>query len=70
MASPERVCRWQGLRQDSGDPFAFAPQVQDMYRSLGIDYQSKKIIYSDGLDVEKCLKLKGQCDILGIQGIL
>ena len=41
-----------------------------MYQNLGIDCQTKSIIYSDGLDVEKCLQLKSQCDVLGIQGDL
>ena len=41
-----------------------------MYQNLGIDCQSKSIIYSDGLDVDKCLQLKRQCEVLGIQGDL
>ena len=66
--NPDRIPRWHGLRQDSGDPFAFAPQVQQLYQSLGIDSQGKAIIYSDGLDVTKCLELQRQCETLGFQG--
>jgi len=65
--NPDRIPCWHGLRQDSGDPFAFAPQVQQLYQSLGIDSQGKAIIYSDGLDVTKCLELQRQCETLGFQ---
>jgi nicotinate phosphoribosyltransferase len=61
-AAPERAKRWTGLRQDSGDPFAFAPQAKSVYQRLGIDHTTKSIIYSDSLNVEKVLKLKEQCD--------
>jgi nicotinate phosphoribosyltransferase len=67
-ANPDRVLHWQGLRQDSGDPFAFAPRVQQLYQSLGIDHQGKAIIYSDGLNVTKCLELQRQCEMLGLKG--
>ncbi|KZT63456.1 nicotinate phosphoribosyltransferase [Daedalea quercina L-15889] len=65
VADPERARRWQGLRQDSGDPFVYAPRAKEIYESLGIDYHEKKIIYSDSLSVEKAKKLKAQCDEIG-----
>ncbi|EJD49000.1 nicotinate phosphoribosyltransferase [Auricularia subglabra TFB-10046 SS5] len=64
-SNPERVRHWPSLRQDSGDPFAFAPVALEMYRSLGIDHREKRIVYSDGLSVDLALRVKKQCDELG-----
>jgi nicotinate phosphoribosyltransferase len=61
-ASPDRAKRWIGLRQDSGDPFLFAPKAKEVYKALGIDHKTKTVIFSDALDVEKVLRLKAQCD--------
>ncbi|KAI0249857.1 nicotinate phosphoribosyltransferase [Lactifluus subvellereus] len=64
-ADLERARRWTGLRQDSGDPFTFAPQAKEVYERLGINYREKTIIYSDSLDVDKALALKKQCEEIG-----
>ncbi|KAG5642056.1 hypothetical protein DXG03_003727 [Asterophora parasitica] len=66
-SDPERVRRWNGLRQDSGDPFAFGPRVKAMYESLGIDPREKIIVYSDALNVEKAIRLQKQANELGLQ---
>jgi hypothetical protein len=66
-ADRERAERWSGLRQDSGDPFAFAPKAREIYTSLGIDHASKMIVYSDALTVDKVLDLKRQCDQEGLK---
>ncbi|KAI0833739.1 nicotinate phosphoribosyltransferase [Trametes gibbosa] len=58
---------WIGLRQDSGDPFAYAPRAKQIYEQLGVDYTTKTIIFSDALTVGKALKLKKQCDELGLK---
>lgn len=65
MAEPERAYRWTGLRQDSGDPFLFGPRVKAMYESIGIGHESKTLVYSDALTIDKCLAIKKQCDELG-----
>ena len=65
MAEPERAHRWTGLRQDSGDPFHFGPRVKAMYESIGIGHESKTLVYSDALTIDKCLAIKRQCDELG-----
>jgi nicotinate phosphoribosyltransferase len=65
VAEPERAHRWTGLRQDSGDPFLFGPRVKAMYESIGIDHESKTLVYSDALTIDKCLAIKRQCDELG-----
>jgi len=65
VKDPERAKRWAGLRQDSGDPFVFAPRAREIYQSMGIDHTTKTIIYSDALTVDKALALKKQCDEVG-----
>ncbi|KAF7327548.1 Nicotinate phosphoribosyltransferase [Mycena kentingensis (nom. inval.)] len=62
----ERALRWQGLRQDSGDPFEFGPRAKQVFESLGIDPSTKMIIYSDALLIEKALRLKQQAVELGL----
>lgn len=61
----ERVAKWQGLRQDSGDPLLFAPAARAMYEGVGVDYRTKSIIYSDAVTLEKALALKKQCTEIG-----
>ena len=56
---------YAGVRQDSGDPYVFAPRAKEIYESMGIDHRLKIIIFSDALNVDKALKLKAQCDTLG-----
>lgn len=53
--------QWKGLRQDSGDPFAFAQKALEFYRDKGINSKEKLIIFSDGLDINKILKLEKEC---------
>ncbi|PPQ75671.1 hypothetical protein CVT24_001934 [Panaeolus cyanescens] len=67
--NPERVFTWDGLRQDSGDPFAFGPRVKAMYESLNIPYQDKLLVFSDALNTEKCLAIKKQTDELGFNKV-
>jgi len=69
MSDPERARRWTGLRQDSGDPFAFGPRVKAMYESLGIDPRQKLIVYSDSLNIDKAIRLQKQADELGLEKV-
>ncbi|KAJ7127184.1 nicotinate phosphoribosyltransferase [Mycena epipterygia] len=62
----ERAMRWQGLRQDSGDPFVFGLRAKEVFESLGIDPRTKMIIYSDALNIDKALRLKEQANDLGL----
>lgn len=65
----ERAQKWFGLRQDSGDPFVYAPRAQEVYESLGVEYKDKKIIiYSDSVDVDKAIKLREQARTIGFLG--
>lgn len=67
MANPHFAHKWTGLRQDSGDPYIYAPRAKQIYEQLGVDYTKKMIIFSDALTVEKALKLKQQCDEIGLK---
>lgn len=58
--------RWRGLRQDSGDSKEFARYAKAEYTKLGVDPKSKVVIYSDGLDVERCLDLAAFSEEIGI----
>lgn len=40
---------YKGVRQDSGDPNVFAQRMLDFYAKLGIDSNTKIIIFSDGI---------------------
>ena len=48
---------FRGVRQDSGDPFAFGEMLLGFYRKRGIDPKEKMIIFSDGLTVPKMQEL-------------
>jgi len=65
VIDPSRAKRWAGLRQDSGDPYVFAPNAKKVYESMGIDSRDKIIIFSDALDLDKAIGLKKQCDEIG-----
>lgn len=52
---------FDGVRHDSGDPFNFSDKIVEHYNKLGIDPMSKTIVFSDGLDVEKSIKLHQHC---------
>lgn len=48
---------YDGVRQDSGDPEAFAETIISHYKSLGINPKHKTLVFSDGLDIPKALDL-------------
>ncbi|GLS84049.1 nicotinate phosphoribosyltransferase [Paraferrimonas haliotis] len=53
----DRFCAklYDGLRQDSGDPFLFAQKAINHYQSLGIDPSSKCLLFSDDQDLDQSL---------------
>jgi hypothetical protein len=55
-----------GVRQDSGDPIAFVPRIVRHYKEHNVDPRTKTIVFSDSLDVERCLELKNWADRHGI----
>ena len=64
----DRARLWRGIRQDSGDPFVYAPRAKAMYQSLGIDPREHFVVFSDGLNVELAQKLQNQCDDIEMKG--
>lgn len=56
----EQAKSWRGLRQDSGDPFAFGERAIKFYEERGIDPREKTIVFSDGLEVGTILGLTEQ----------
>jgi len=53
---------FDGVRQDSGDPYLFADKIIAHYKNLGIDPMSKTIIFSDALDVDKAISIRNYCE--------
>lgn len=49
--------RYQGLRHDSGDPIEWGEKAIAHYEKLGIDPQSKTLVFSDNLNLDKALTL-------------
>lgn len=56
----DKAHKWRGVRHDSGDPFEFGERVIKFYESLGIDPMTKLCVFSDGLDLDKIIKLEEQ----------
>ncbi|KIV95383.1 nicotinate phosphoribosyltransferase [Exophiala mesophila] len=54
-----------GIRQDSGDPKDYVKQASEFYDSVGI--KGKTIVFSDALDVEKCLEYKQVAESYGFK---
>ncbi|AOE84177.1 nicotinate phosphoribosyltransferase [Pseudomonas sp. TCU-HL1] len=48
---------FDGLRHDSGDPLVWAEKAIRHYEKLGIDPQTKTLVFSDGLDLPRALAL-------------
>jgi nicotinate phosphoribosyltransferase len=58
---------FDGTRHDSGDPFAWGERVLAHYQANRVDPRSKILVFSDGLDVPKVMKLyehfHGRCQL-------
>jgi len=52
---------FDGVRHDSGDPIQFANKVIAHYQKMGIDPQSKSIIFSDSLNYTKVAAIAEYC---------
>ena len=55
--TPKQASSWRSLRHDSGDPFTFGDRAIDFYEQYEIDPQTKTIIFSDGLSIERIIEL-------------
>ncbi len=48
---------FDGLRHDSGDPFVWGEKVIEHYKKLKIDPRTKRLVFSDSLDLPKALEI-------------
>ncbi|NML45091.1 nicotinate phosphoribosyltransferase [Ramlibacter sp. G-1-2-2] len=48
---------FEGLRHDSGDPVAWGEKALAHYKALRIDAHSKRLVFSDALDLPKAITL-------------
>ena len=48
---------FDGLRHDSGDPFAWGEKAIAHYQALRIDPLAKRLVFSDGLNIARALEL-------------
>jgi nicotinate phosphoribosyltransferase len=58
---------FDGTRHDSGDPFAWGERVLAHYEANRVDPRGKVLVFSDGLDIPKVMKLyehfHGRCQL-------
>lgn len=48
---------FDGVRHDSGDPYVWGDKILAHYQRLRIDPRTKRLVFSDGLDVPRALAL-------------
>jgi len=58
--APDWLAGWTGIRIDSGDPVKGAEIALGWWRDRGEDPRDKRIIFSDGLDVDQIARLHRQ----------
>lgn len=58
--APDWLAGWTGIRIDSGDPAQAAETAIAWWRARGEDPTQKRMIFSDGLDVDKICDLHAQ----------
>jgi nicotinate phosphoribosyltransferase len=62
---PTYAQTFTGVRQDSGDPLEYLKLMQAFYSSQGIT-DKKVIVFSDSLNVEKCIQYKQATNAAGL----
>ena len=55
--SKRMAMMYKGLRVDSGDEFEQTDRIIAKYEDLGIDPATKQVCYSNGLDIDKAIKI-------------
>ena len=48
---------FDGLRQDSGNPFSWGEKVLAHYKKLGVPTSNKRLVFSDNLDADKYIEI-------------
>jgi nicotinate phosphoribosyltransferase len=54
----DRAAKLAGMRQDSGDPVEYGERLISYYQSLGINPESKKVIFSNALTENSIVELR------------
>lgn len=52
---------FDGVRQDSGDPYVFVDKLVAHYEKLRINPMTKTIVFSDNLDAKRAISIKQYC---------
>ncbi len=52
---------FDGVRQDSGDPYAFIDKLVAHYEKLRINPMTKTIVFSDNLDAKRAISIQQYC---------
>lgn len=50
-----------GLRVDSGSEEEQIDKIIEKYKQLGIDPKTKQVVFSNGLDVDRCIEIHNYC---------
>ena len=53
VADAERLRRWAGVRQDSGDALAVGERIVGAWERAGVDPAEKVLVFSDALDLRR-----------------
>ncbi|MEM7302188.1 MAG: nicotinate phosphoribosyltransferase [Pseudomonadota bacterium] len=61
-SAPDWLSSWTGIRVDSGDPIEIGEYALKWWQERGEDPQTKRIIFSDGLDVAEMINLSNHFD--------
>lgn len=59
--SKRMAMMYSGFRVDSGDEYEQTERIIEKYKQLGIDPASKQVVFSNGLDVDKCIEIHQFC---------
>jgi len=62
---PKLARLFDGVRQDSGEPLNFIDMMERHYKALGIPLNSKTLIFSDALNVDRVRTILKYCDRKG-----
>lgn len=60
--SKRMAMMYSGLRVDSGNEEEQTERIIEKYKQLGINPATKQVVYSNGLDVDRCIEIHNFCN--------
>lgn len=54
--------QYSGVRHDSSCPYKFIDKIVNFYKSNGINTKEKTIVFSDGLNLYECIRIRHYCN--------